>query len=206
MGLEGRWTDRRTETPRVTGISDLLFNTHFQSDLTASLLEGSCFPACRISSETLPGWLLTSGPRIFSRRRRFFRVCADPGRRAVAAGCGGCCCDLLRPARGGGCWPDRVSCLLCIAGVQCPSGLHWGSPALSHPLGGVLGSRGRLCLSQLPHPARFLNLAHELGRWLRTLCAQLFLRVCVHVYSSLLSKVLTHGPLPPAPSMYGDVS
>ena len=92
MGLEGRWTDRRTEAPRVMGISDLLFNTHFQSELTAFLLEGSCFPACRISSETLRGWLLNSDPRIFSRCRRFFRVCADPGRRAVAAARGGCCC------------------------------------------------------------------------------------------------------------------
>lgn len=182
MGLEGRWTDRQMEAPRVMGISDLLFNTHFQSDLTASLLEGSCFPACRISSETLPGWLLNSDPRIFSRCRRFFRVCADPGRCAVAAGHGGHCCYPLRLAWGGGCWPDRVSCLLCIASVQCPSGLHLGSPPLSHPLGGVLSSRGRLCFSQLPHSARFLNLAHELGRWLRTSCASCSY-VCVCMFS-----------------------
>ena len=44
MVLEGGWTDGRTEALRVMGISDLLFNTHFQSVLTASLLEGSCFP------------------------------------------------------------------------------------------------------------------------------------------------------------------
>ena len=93
------------------GISDLLFNTHFQSDLTAFLLEGSCFPACRISSETLPGWLLNSDPRIFSRCRRFFRVCADPGRRAVAAACGGCCCYRSDwPGVGAAGWAASPAC------------------------------------------------------------------------------------------------
>lgn len=147
------------------------------------------FPACSISSETLPGWLLNSDPRIFSRCRRFFRVCAEPGRCAVAAGRGGRCCYPLQLARGVGCWLDRVSCLLSIASVQCPSGLHSGSPALSHPLGDVLGSRGCLYFSQLPPSARFLNLAHELECWLGTLCAR-----------------LSRGLLPPAPSIHGEIS
>lgn len=100
---------------------------------------------------------------------------------------------------GGGCWPDRISCELSIAGVQCPSGLHLRSPTLSHPLGNVLGSRGRLCFPQLPPLARFLSLAHELGRWLGTSCAQPFLRVCVRVYLSLLSSVLDTWSPPSCP-------
>ena len=54
MVLEGG-TDGWTDVPRVMGISDLLFNTHFQSVSTASLLEGSCFP---VIISQLAGFLL----------------------------------------------------------------------------------------------------------------------------------------------------
>lgn len=144
MVLEGGRTDGQT-APRVMGISELALQHPFPKCLDSfpsgrKLFPSHRFPACRISSETLPGWLLNSDPRIFSRCRRFFRVCAEPGWCAVAAGCGG---PLLVPPTGRvGAAGGPHLCELSIAGVSVSVRSSLAITHLVPSTGRVLGSRG----------------------------------------------------------------
>lgn len=150
------------------------------------LCSGNHFPACRISSETLPGWPLQNDPCIFLRYRGFFRAPADPG--PVCGGLArteGRVCHTCQLAGGGGGAAGLAPC------VTSPEGMAQGSsgfplrpcpPSLGSD---ALASRGGLYVTSRLTQRRFGIWAtcwdagpgprtHSCSCWCLCVCSSLF--------------------------------